>query len=61
MSNSDFVNLLESSEGLTEQFKTSASQLFEQAVDTKVESIINERLEKQKKELAEEAATYTHE
>jgi DNA repair exonuclease SbcCD ATPase subunit len=61
MSNSDFVNLLESSEGLTEQFKTSASQLFEQAVDTKVESIINERLEEQKKELAEEAATYTHE
>lgn len=73
MSNSDFAQLLESSEGLTEQFKTSASQLFEQAVETRVneevekrvsaavEQAINEQLEQhldqQKKELAEQVAT----
>lgn len=72
MSNSDFAQLLESSEGLTEQFKTSASQLFEQAVETRVneevekrvsaavEQAINEqleqRLDQQKKELAEQVA-----
>lgn len=72
MSNSDFAQLLENSEGLTEQFKTNASQLFEQAVEARVteetekrvseavEQAIAEQLEQrladQKKELAEQVA-----
>ena len=72
MSNSDFAQLLESSEGLTEQFKTSASQLFEQAVETRVneevekrvsaavqqaiEEQLEQRLDEQKKELVEQVA-----
>lgn len=72
MSTTDFAQLLANSEGLTEQFKTDASQLFEQAVETRVGELINEklaaavdkalaeqladRLEDQKKELAEQLA-----
>ena len=72
MSNTDFAQLLANSEGLTEQFKTDASQLFEQAVETRVGELINEklaaavdkalaeqladRLEDQRKELAEQLA-----
>lgn len=45
MSNSDFAQLLESSEGLTEQFKNNASQLFEQAVESRANELVKEQLE----------------
>lgn len=51
MSNSDFAQLLEKSEGLTEQFKTNASQLFEQAVEARV----NEEVEKRVSQAVEQA------
>lgn len=45
MSNNDFAQLLESAEGLTEQFKSSASQLFESAVAARAQAIADEKIE----------------
>ena len=55
MSNAEFAQLLESSEGLTEQFKSEASKMFESAVDAKVETMLAEQLEQHR-----EAVSYTH-
>lgn len=58
MSNADFAQLLESSEGLTDQFKTEAAQLFESAVAAKVaeqvETKLAEQVETKVTELVEE-------
>lgn len=54
MSNAEFAQLLESSEGLTEQFKSEASKMFESAVDAKVETMLAEQLEQHREAIAEE-------
>lgn len=58
MSNAEFAQLLESSEGLTEQFKSEASKMFESAVDAKVETMLAERLEQHRETIAEEMANH---
>lgn len=58
MSNAEFAQLLESSEGLTEQFKSEASKMFESAVDAKVETMLAEQLEQHRKAIAEEMANH---
>lgn len=44
MSKNDFAQLLESGEGLTEQFKTDATKLFEQAVEARVDEEVDKRV-----------------
>lgn len=64
MSNAEFAQLLESSEGLTDQFKSEASQLFESAVEAavvaqvseQVEAKLAEQVEKCREEISEEMA-----
>lgn len=58
MSNAEFAQLLESSEGLTEQFKSEASKMFESAVDAKVETMLAEQLEQHREAIAEEMANH---
>lgn len=58
MSNAEFAQLLESSEGLTEQFKSEASKMFESAVDAKVETMLAEQLEHHREVIAEEMANH---
>lgn len=58
MSNAEFAQLLESSEGLTEQFKSEASKMFESAVDAKVETMLTEQLEQHREAIAEEMANH---
>lgn len=58
MSNAEFAQLLESSEGLTEQFKSEASKMFESAVDAKVETMLVEQLEQHREAIAEEMANH---
>lgn len=58
MSNAEFAQLLESSEGLTEQFKSEASKMFESAVDAKVETMLAEQLEQHREVIAEEMANH---
>lgn len=58
MSNAEFAQLLESSEGLTEQFKSEASKMFESAVDAKVETMLAEQLEQHRETIAEEMANH---
>lgn len=58
MSNAEFAQLLESSEGLTEQFKSEASKMFESAVDAKVETMLAEQIEQQREVIAEEIAKH---
>lgn len=58
MSNAEFAQLLESSEGLTEQFKSEASKMFESAVDAKVETMLAEQLEQHREAIVEEMANH---
>lgn len=58
MSNAEFAQLLESSEGLTEQFKSEASKMFESAVDAKVETMLAEQLEQHREVIAGEMANH---
>ena len=58
MSNAEFAQLLESSEGLTEQFKSEASKMFESAVDAKVETMLAEQLEQHREVIAKEMANH---
>lgn len=58
MSNAEFAQLLESSEGLTEQFKSEASKMFESAIDAKVETMLAEQLEQHREAIAEEMANH---
>lgn len=58
MSNAEFAQLLDSSEGLTEQFKSEASKMFESAVDAKVETMLAEQLEQHREAIAEEMANH---
>ncbi len=60
MSNVEFGQLLENTSELTEQFKTEASKLFEDAVEAKAQQMISEQLEvrlaEQRDEVARELA-----
>jgi hypothetical protein len=51
-----FAQLLESSEGLTEDFKTAAASLFEQAVAEEVEARVSEKLDEMHEIVAEQGA-----
>ena len=56
MSNKQFAELLESGEGLTQQFKESAAKIFEQAVQEGIEARYESEVEKLKESLYQEVA-----
>lgn len=56
MPNDQFIQLLESSEGLTDGFKSNAAALFEEAVNQAVAAQIDQQLDACRKQCADEAA-----
>ena len=56
MSNKQFTELLESSEGLTQQFKEGAAKIFEQAVQEGIDARLEEKTAELKESLYQEVA-----